>query len=198
MAIVSPGGVPPNVCSQRWRNSCAGRNRPFASRLPVNGWLRAPGMWPATGSSVSFWPANRSAPRASTSAARSLARIPSATIRSSSAAVTNAPASGAATNLRARGHGLIRGQRQTGPLPRGKSAIEHGDLLVARPAQQPPKARGIGTVCLIVGDDLSAPPEAAWPIPQRPSVAASCSSDGRGWRPVCGPAGPDRSRSRWA
>src|SRR5262249_47894544 len=49
-----------------------------------------------------------------------------------------------------------RAQRQSGALPGGDAAVEHRDLMVSKPAQQPPQSRRVGTAFLVVGDHLDA------------------------------------------
>src|SRR5207249_126052 len=59
----SSGSTP--TSSKRRRSSSRGLNRPSSCRLPMNGALRAPGMWPALGSTGSFSPRYRSPARES-------------------------------------------------------------------------------------------------------------------------------------
>ncbi len=140
---------------QRRSSSSGGRKRPSARRLALKGWFTAPGMWPATGSIGSTAPAKRSGARAS------MSRVPgfrSAAISSSAPSTarrsTCTAAAGAARGLPGRVQRLAGLQGAPCAQPRAHAAVEHGDLVMPEPAQQPPRPRGERAVRLVVDDRL--------------------------------------------
>ena len=80
IADVPSGAHPSKTRSNFFRKSSASRKCPSCPTLESDGSDRAPGMCPATGSSVSFSPRKRSAPRPSMSRISGL-RIPEARFR---------------------------------------------------------------------------------------------------------------------
>ena len=45
-------------------------------------------------------------------------------------------------------------ERQTGRAPRRVTPIEHGNVAQADPAREPPQTRRVGSISLVIGDEL--------------------------------------------
>ena len=157
----------------------AGRKRPASSRLPGQGALRAPGMWPGRGSIAGSPAAYRSALRAS--------RI-----------VASPAASSSADTKRCAGHG--RGVRSHRLRRRDRSVSARRARPPAR-RRAPPPVRRARAAATTAGPRSSRRrrrrrrPGCRSAIPARPSAAAKRSGDGSGWRPSAGVAGSDSSVS---
>ena len=157
-----------------------------ASRFSRKGRLTAPGTWPATASIGSTLPAKRSAPRTSTSVS------PRASARGDAGGVDDQLRPRARHEARRLRAGVVGRDRPALGDPGRKAAVEHGDRVVAHPAQHPPEPRGECARARVVADDRGSRCRCRGAT----SVAANASGAGSGCRPVAAVTGAERSRSR--
>ena len=153
------------------RSSAAGRKRPPAPRLAVNGWFTAPAMWPATASMGSTDAGNSARRRAHPPVDAAGRASSDATSALSTTAAASTPRGEAAAVRRRR----PRFPRRTAVAPPAATQAlsppsSTADGRMSHPSQHPPRAGGEGSVVVIVGDDLGVIADP----PSLSSVAAKC------------------------